>query len=76
MSNEYSAYVDDVSIPVEQFTTYYVYLREGGGVPEEVNGVSKVEFTAHHILFFDERGILICGYGANDVSNLEQSVAA
>lgn len=76
MSNDLSTYIDDVSIPVSEFTTYYVYLAEGGGLPEEVNGVSKVVFAPHHVLLFDERGILICGYRASDVTNLEQSVAA
>lgn len=71
-----SAYIDDPSIPVEQFTTYYVYTRRSLGLPEEVNGVHRVNFTPQHILFFDERGILICAYLASEVTNIEQSVAA
>ena len=76
MSNEYSAYIDDPSIPTEMFTTYYLYTKQRGNLPEEVNGVGRVEFTAHHVLFFDGRGILICAVPAADVTNLEQSVAA
>lgn len=76
MSHEYSAYIDDPTIPVEQFTTYYVYTKRAKGLPEEVNGVNKYEFTPHHILFLDERDILICAYPADDVINIEQSVAA
>lgn len=74
--NTMSAYIDDTSIPVEQFTTYYVYPRQMRAVPEEVNGVHLVNFTPHHVLFFDERGILICAYLASEVTNIEQSVAA
>ena len=76
MTNEYSNYIDDNTIPVEMFTTYYVYTRKNNGVPEEVNGVHTVQPTAHHFMFFDERGILICAYLATEVVNIEQSVAA
>ena len=74
--NEYSAYIDDPSIPVEQFTTFYVYTRKGGSSQDEVNGVKNVMHTPNHVLFLDERGILICAYLATEVTNIEQSVAA
>lgn len=75
MSADFSMYVDDPEIPVEEFTTYYVYLN-GSPLCEEVNGVGRVEFGPVHVQFFDERGILICVYLAHTVTNVEQSVAA
>lgn len=75
MTNEYSNYIDDESIPVELFTTYYVYLNNNPA-PVEVNGVSRVQFGPTHVLFFDERDLLICTYLARTVTNVEQSVAA
>ena len=68
MSNE--------DIPASEYTTYYYQNLRAKEAFVEVNGVDRIEFTAHHICFYDKRGILIESELARFVVDLVQEVAA
>lgn len=63
-------------IPASEYTTYYYQNLRTGEPIVEVNGVHRIEFTPHHVCFYDERGILIDSEQARYVVDLVQEVAA
>lgn len=63
-------------IPASEYTTYYYQNLRTGEAIVEVNGVHRIEFTSHHICFYDKRGILIDSELARYVAELVQDVAA
>lgn len=62
--------------PVSEYTTYYFQNLRTKEYIVEVNGVHRIEFTPHHVCFYDERGILIHSELARFVVDLIQEVAA